>query len=85
MAREYQNKAGSVLKVFGQAVRSRREKLGISQEELADRAGLHRTYIGDIERGRRNVALRNICRLARALEVPPAELLSECAAADAGE
>jgi transcriptional regulator with XRE-family HTH domain len=53
---------------FGTAVRSRRKRLGISQEELAGRAGLHRTYVADIERGARNLSLANIEKLARALE-----------------
>jgi transcriptional regulator with XRE-family HTH domain len=63
-------------KVFGENVRKRRRKLGLSQEELADRAELHRTYIGSIERGERNVSLENIVRLAAALEVKPAALLA---------
>ena len=54
---------------FGRAVRKRRQELGISQEELADRAGIHRTYVGDVERGERNIALQNIERLAKALSV----------------
>jgi CheY-like chemotaxis protein len=53
---------------FGTAVRSRRKRLGISQEELAGRAGLHRTYVAVIERGARNLSLANIEKLARALE-----------------
>lgn len=63
-------------KVFGENVRKRRRKLGLSQEELADRAELHRTYVGSIERGERNVSLENIVRLAAALEVKPAALLA---------
>lgn len=59
-----------VKKHFGAAVRLRRDHLGISQEELAGRAGLHRTYISDVERGARNVSLESIHRLATALEVP---------------
>ena len=62
---------------FGRAVRRRREALGISQEELADRAGLHRTYIGDVERGERNIALVNIVRLAKALGVRPGALFPD--------
>jgi transcriptional regulator with XRE-family HTH domain len=59
-----------VKKLFGAAVRLRRDNLGISQEELAGRAGLHRTYISDVERGARNVSLESIHRLADALQVP---------------
>ena len=54
---------------FGLAIRQRRQELGISQEELSFRAGLHRTYISDIERGSRNPSLENIEKLANALEV----------------
>lgn len=57
------------LKQFGVRVRAERERLGISQEDLADRAGLHRTYIGGVERGERNIGLLNVLRIARALEV----------------
>lgn len=59
---------------FGRALRRRREALGISQEELAHRAGLHRTYVGDVERGERNVSLLNIVKLASALGTAPSEL-----------
>ena len=52
---------------FGTAVRTERKRLGISQEELAGRAGLHRTYVADIERGARNLSLANIEKLAKAL------------------
>ncbi|MGD1714908.1 helix-turn-helix domain-containing protein [Hydrocoleum sp. CS-953] len=63
------------LKIFGQQVRKLRQAKGLSQEKLAELAGLHRNYIGGIERGERNVALLNILRLARALEVSPSKLL----------
>ncbi|MGH9459787.1 MAG: helix-turn-helix transcriptional regulator [Vicinamibacteria bacterium] len=62
---------------FGQAVRERRNSLGLSQEELADRAGLHRTYVGSIERGERNPSLLNIARIAHALKLRPSELMPE--------
>lgn len=63
------------LKAFGLNVRRIRETLGISQEELANRANLHRTYIGGIERGERNLGLINIIKLTRALGVKASELL----------
>ena len=65
-----------VKKQFGAAVRFHRDHLGISQEELAGRAGLHRTYISDVERGARNVSLESIHRLADALEVSLSVLFS---------
>lgn len=61
--------------ILGATVRDLRTKLGYSQELLAEKANLHRTYIGGIERGERNVALENIVRLARALRVKPSQLL----------
>lgn len=54
---------------FGSAVRSQRRSIGISQEELAHRADLHRTYITDIERGVRNLSLVNIEKIAKALNI----------------
>lgn len=53
---------------FGRAVKKLRTEKGISQEKLADLSGLHRTYIGSLERGSRNVSLENIHKLAIALE-----------------
>ncbi|WP_292754920.1 helix-turn-helix transcriptional regulator [Nostoc sp. NMS4] len=63
------------LKKFGQEVRRRRMALGLSQEALAAQANLHRTYIGSIERGERNVSLMNIIVLAITLHCKPSELL----------
>ena len=54
---------------FGEAVRRRRLALAMSQEELADLSGLHRTYISDVERATRNVTLKTAARLAAALRV----------------
>jgi transcriptional regulator with XRE-family HTH domain len=59
---------------FGDAVRTRREELELTQEVFADRARLHRTYISDIERGRRNLSLINIERIASALSLSISEL-----------
>ena len=56
-----------ILTRYGQAVRKIRLERGISQEELADRCGLHRTYISDIELGKRNLSLENIERIAISL------------------
>jgi transcriptional regulator with XRE-family HTH domain len=56
-----------ILIKFGNRVRDERTKLGISQEELAARAGLHRTYIGMIERAEKNITLENIQKVCKAL------------------
>jgi transcriptional regulator with XRE-family HTH domain len=61
--------------VFAANLRSARESRGISQEALADLAGLHRTYVGSVERGERNLSIDNIERLAGALECSPEDLL----------
>lgn len=61
--------------IFGQNVRRIRGEAGLSQEELAFRAKLHRTYISSVERGERNVSLENIFAIAEALQVAPGDLL----------
>jgi transcriptional regulator with XRE-family HTH domain len=68
-------KTGASRKVLAGNLRTFRGRLGLSQEALADRAGLHRTYVGSIERCERNVSIDNIERLANALDVQVAELL----------
>ncbi len=62
---------------LGAAIKKRRNELGLSQEELAERASLHRTYIGDIEREARNVSIENIEKLAKALKISISEMFSE--------
>jgi transcriptional regulator with XRE-family HTH domain len=59
---------------FGKAVRNRREKLGVSQEEFADMCELDRTYVGGVERGERNLSLINIEKIASAFRVSLSEL-----------
>ena len=59
---------------FGQRLRELRRERGLSQEELAFRAGLHRTYVSSVERGQRNVALVNLEKLSRVLEIDIADL-----------
>jgi transcriptional regulator with XRE-family HTH domain len=60
---------------FGKRVKIKRQALGFTQEQLAERVGLTYSYLGSIERGERNVSLGNIVALAQALNVPPKELL----------
>jgi transcriptional regulator with XRE-family HTH domain len=62
---------------FGSRVRELRQAKGISQEGLADKAGLDRTYISSIERGKRNISLENIERLAKALKVGVRDFFKE--------
>jgi transcriptional regulator with XRE-family HTH domain len=61
---------------LGRAIRELRTTSRVSQEQLAERAGLHRLYLGGVERGERNPTLHTIVRVARALEVAPSELLA---------
>lgn len=65
-----------ILLQFGQSVQRHRKALGLSQEQLADKAGVHRTYIGMIERAEKNVTLCNIEKIAKALNVSICELLN---------
>ena len=60
--------------LFGSALRTLRAERGYSQEELAERSGLHRNYVGGVERGERNVALENIVKLAAALSIRTKDL-----------
>lgn len=60
--------------MFGTTVRTLREERGYSQEDLAERADLHRNYVGGVERGERNIGLENIVKLARALSVRTRDL-----------
>ena len=61
---------------LGQAIRQLRVRSGISQDALAARSDLHRTYVGGIERGERNVSFGNLVKLAQALGIRPSELLA---------
>ena len=65
-----------ILIKFGRKVREERTKLGLSQEALASRAGVHRTYVGMIERAEKNITLENIEKIARALKIPLDKLMN---------
>lgn len=64
------------LKLLGAEIRRRRLELELSQEELAALCDLHRTYIGSVERGERNISLQNIISIAHALKCKPSQLLT---------
>ncbi len=70
-----------VLIALGQAVRALRLERGFSQERLAEESGLHPRYISDVERGRRNVGMVNVDRLARALSVDLPTMMAKIEAA----
>ncbi|RLT19179.1 MAG: XRE family transcriptional regulator [Planctomycetota bacterium] len=61
---------------FGESVRELRLERGLSQDDFAAAAGIHRTYVGGVERGERNPTLTSIARIASALKISPAELLA---------
>jgi transcriptional regulator with XRE-family HTH domain len=63
-------------KALGERIRAARKTVQLSQEKLAERANLHPTYISDIERGKVNASITTYCQVARALDIPLAELLS---------
>ena len=76
MAKPSPSHAGDpTLTALGVAIRERRAKLGISQEDLAFKAELDRSYIGGIERGEHNLSMINLCRIAQALEMSSSKLL----------
>lgn len=63
-------------KILGRVIRERRSKLGYSQESFADVVGVHRTYMGSVERGERNLSLRNLQQIADGLGIPLSTLLA---------
>lgn len=66
-----------LLKVIGKNIRYYRKKAGLSQEHLAELCGLHRTYVGAVERGERNISALNMEKIAVALKIKPYRLLKE--------
>jgi len=69
------DQSGGLVRIcFGKALRQRRNRIGLSQEAFADLCGLDRTYLGGIERGERNVALVNLEKIAKALDLSLSEL-----------
>jgi transcriptional regulator with XRE-family HTH domain len=68
---------GDLQRVVGENVRAYRKQKGLSQEAFADVLGFHRTYIGGLERGERNLTLKNVERIAERLDLEPLSLLRE--------
>ncbi len=66
-----------IISKYGQAIRALRQRKDISQEQLADLCGLHRTYISDVELGKRNVSLENIDKIATALDMNVSDIFIE--------
>lgn len=66
-----------ILVEFGLAIQKRRQEMGLSQEEAAARVGVHRTYYADIERGTRNVGLKNVVAIARGLDIKLSDLIKK--------
>lgn len=73
----HNRKKTPIRKAFGLKVRMKRFEMSITQEELAEKADLHPTYVGSVERGERNIALENIILLARALRCSPKDLMPD--------
>lgn len=73
----YNKTETAILKQFGAVVRIKRDELGLSQEELGEIVNLHRTYIGGIEQGRRNLSLLNIIKLSKALGMEPENIFEQ--------
>ena len=67
--------AQKLLISLGKVIRAKRSELGYSQEEFAEAVGLHRTYIGSIERAERNISFQNLVKIAQALSLKPSNLL----------
>ena len=71
------NSSDDVRTTFGQRVRTLRKRAGLSQEQLAFKCGLDRTYIGGVERGERNISVVNIEKIARAIDLSPKDLFED--------
>lgn len=65
----------NILNIIGSNIKFYRTNLGLSQEKLAELAGLHRTYIGAVERGERNISAKNIAKIAEVLGIEPYKLM----------
>ncbi|MBX3735609.1 MAG: helix-turn-helix transcriptional regulator [Candidatus Didemnitutus sp.] len=64
------------LRLLGEGIRRHRQALDVSQEDFAELCDLHRTYIGQVERGEKNISFENILKIARGLKIKPSKLFS---------
>ncbi len=80
--KEQETTDSNLISDLGEAIRRERAALGISQDELARRSRLHRTYISDLERGTRNPSVESVQKIARALQVPVAKLFDQAGDGD---
>jgi len=71
---------GDLQRAVGRSLRRYREERGLSQEAFAEVVGVHRTYMGGLERGERNLTLKSVERIAAAIEVDPIDLMRETVA-----
>ena len=76
---------GDLAKIIGQRIRNYRTQLGLSQEKLAELAGCHPTYIGQLERGEKNATLKSIDKVASSLKVSLSRLFENLGGEDASE
>jgi transcriptional regulator with XRE-family HTH domain len=67
----------NILKTIGANIKAHRTKQGLSQEELAELAGVHRTYMGAVERAEKNISALSLAKIAKALKIKPEKLLME--------
>jgi transcriptional regulator with XRE-family HTH domain len=74
MAQQMGKEGKSELRAFGAALREQRRELGVSQEDFAEMCDLHRTYIGQVERGEKNISFVNVLRIARSFRSKPSVL-----------
>lgn len=63
-------------KIIGDRIRIYRKAAGMSQNELAEKVGMHYAYIGQVERGEKNMTIKTLCRISEALEIPPEKLIA---------
>ena len=66
-----------ITKILGEVIRDRRRSKGLSQEEFGEVAGMHRTYVGMVERGEKNITLANLVKVSQALDITASELLRQ--------